>query len=92
VLDASSVVRRSMAQVSCNLDEEVAVLNLEKSLYFSLSGVGAHVWELLEEPRSVDAICESVAGHFDITAEACRGDVLKFLGDLREAGLIKLAD
>ena len=43
MLEPSTVVRKSPAQVSCVLNEEVAVLNVEKALYFGLQGVGAHI-------------------------------------------------
>jgi hypothetical protein len=89
VLDASSVFKRSTEQVSCNLDEEVAILDLEKSRYFGLAGVGAHIWLVLEKPCSVDQICASVVDHFDVLPETCRGDVLKFLTSLQGAGLVE---
>jgi hypothetical protein len=90
--ETSSVLKRSSAQVSCCLDEEVAILHLKKSRYFGLAGVGAHIWMALEQPRSVGEICDSVARHYDVAPATCRADVLTFLASLREAGLIELAD
>lgn len=90
MLDASSILKRSTEQVSCNLDEEVAILDMEKSRYFGLAGVGAHIWLILEKPCSVEAICASVVEHFDVAPEVCRDDVLKFLGSLQAAGLIEV--
>jgi hypothetical protein len=87
-----SVLKRSAAQVSCNLDAEVAILDLGKSRYFGLAGVGAHIWLALEKPCSVGEICESVTSHFDVAPETCKADVMRFLARLREAGLIEAAD
>jgi hypothetical protein len=92
MLDASKILRRSAGQVSCNLDEEVAILNLEKSCYFGLAGVGAHIWQALETPCSVGQICQSVSSEFDVASETCRRDVLSFLDSLHEAGLIEVSD
>lgn len=89
MLDASSVFQRSTEQVSCNLDEEVAILDLEKSRYFGLAGVGAHIWLTLEKPCSVGEICSSVVDHFDVSPEACRDDVVQFLTSLQQAGLVQ---
>lgn len=91
VLDTSSVVRRSEAQVSCNLDQEVAILDLQRSKYFGLDGVGAHIWLELEKPCAVSALCASVEAHFDVAPETCRTDVLQFLATLQDAGLIEAA-
>jgi coenzyme PQQ synthesis protein D (PqqD) len=91
VLEASSILKRSEAQVSCNLDGEVAILHLKKSRYFGLAGVGAHIWLALEQPRSVEELCESVTRDFDVTPATCRADVLTFLASLQEAGLVEVA-
>lgn len=89
MLEPSTVVRKSAAQVSCVLNEEVAVLNVDRALYFGLQGVGAHIWDGLEEPRSMAQICDDVVAHFDVSPELCRQDVAKFLDAMQEAGLIE---
>ena len=91
MLEPSTVLRKSSSQVSCVLNEEVAVLNVEKALYFGLQGVGAHIWDFLEAPHSVAEICEDVTAKFDVAPEVCRQDVLTFLGALQDAGLIETA-
>ncbi|MBR2813854.1 MAG: PqqD family protein [Reyranella sp.] len=88
MLDLSTVVKKSAAQVSCVLNEEVAVLNVERALYFGLQGVGAFVWDRLEEPSTVAALCEAVLEEFDVPPEVCRRDVMAFLDSLSEAGLV----
>jgi hypothetical protein len=90
VLETSSILKRSEAQVSCNLDGEVAILHLTKSRYFGLAGVGAHIWLALEQPRSVEELCESITRDFDVAPVTCRTDVLTFLASLQEAGLVEV--
>jgi len=92
MLDLSTVVRKSARQVSCVLDDEVAILNLDRALYFGLQGVAAHIWDALQEPRSVGEICDGVMDHFNVTAEMCRADVDCFIVSLRDAGLVELSD
>ncbi len=90
MLETSSILKRSDAQVSCNLDGEVAILHLKKSRYFGLAGVGAHIWLALEQPRSVGELSESVARHFDVGPATCHADVLAFLASLQDAGLVEV--
>jgi hypothetical protein len=87
-LQPSTLVKRSDKQVSCVLDEEVALLNLDRALYFGLNGAGAYIWHRLQEPRSVANLCRDVVAHFDVSPEVCRDDVGKFLVRLLEEGLI----
>jgi len=89
MFDSSSVIKRSAHQVSCNLNDEVAILYLDKSVYFGLDTVGAHVWEALQEPRSVADICATVSDHFEVAPAECQTDIVRFLESLREAGLIE---
>jgi len=92
MLEPSTVVKKSASQVSCVLNEEVAVLNVDRALYFGLQGVGAHIWDRLEEPRSVAQICDDVVAHFDVSPALCREGVCKFLDAMREAGLVETVE
>ena len=91
MLEASTILKKSAQQVSCNLNDEVAILDLKGALYFGLNDVGAHIWQLLDEPRSVDRLCSAVVEQFDVEPEACQADVLRFLAGMQEAGLIEVA-
>lgn len=91
MLEATTVLKKSADQVSCDLDNEVAILEQKAALYYGLNEVGAHIWHLLDEPRSVDNICASVAEHFDVEGSDCLSDVLRFLASMRDAGLVETA-
>jgi Coenzyme PQQ synthesis protein D (PqqD) len=90
MLEARTIVKRSDRQVACSLNDEVVLLNLDKGFYFSLQDVGAHIWNALQEPLSVDEIVLSVVAHFDVASEICRSDVLEFLAGLQKAGMIEV--
>jgi len=89
MLELSTVVKRSSQQVACNLNDEVALLHLDSALYFGLQGVGALIWTGLEEPRSIDDICNDILREYDVAPADCRTDVMKFLTSLQDAGLIE---
>ncbi len=57
---SSTLYKKSTRQVSCKINDEVAILDLERAIYFGLQGVGVHIWDSLEQPRSVDDLCASV--------------------------------
>ena len=46
------------------------------------------IWELIETPRDIDAICAQLQKEYDVTPEACRYDVKKFLNELEKQGAI----
>ena len=55
---------------------------------FVLDDVAEHIWSLLDGSRTIDSVVVSVTEHFDIEATAARSDLLDFLRELEEAGLI----
>jgi len=92
MLDPSTVVKKAAGQVSCMLNDEVAVLNVDRALYFGMKDVAAHIWETLQEPRSLAEICDGVVAHFDVAPDVCRADVSRFVISMRDAGLVQIVD
>ncbi len=56
------IYKKTARQVSCRINDEVAILDLDRAIYFGLQGVGVHIWDALEQPRSVADLCSSVMG------------------------------
>jgi len=89
-LSAHSIVVASPEQVSCPLGDESAILNLKNTVYYGLNSVGARVWELLQQPRSVGEIREAMLEEFEVEAERCERDLLDLLEKMRSEGLIEV--
>lgn len=90
MIDLSTVVKQSTGQVSCNLHDEIAILNLDKAAYFGLEGVGSQIWQALERPRAVKDLCKLIVDDFDVDPAQCQADVLRFLHTLQQAGLVEM--
>jgi hypothetical protein len=83
------IYKKTARQVSCRINDEVAILDLDRAIYFGLQGVGVHIWDALEQPRSVADLCSSVMAEFDVSEAVCRADILKVLGSLEAEGLVE---
>jgi Coenzyme PQQ synthesis protein D (PqqD) len=89
-LSVESVVVAASEQVSCPLGEESAILNLKNSVYYGLDPVGARVWNLLREARSVGALRDTLLDEYDVEVERCERDLLELLEKMRGEGLIEV--
>ena len=89
-IDLASRVRKAADQVSCDLNGEVAILNLKSTLYFGLGQVGATIWDALSETKPAAELCQVVFDRYDVDEARCRQDVLAFLGKLEQAGLVEV--
>jgi Coenzyme PQQ synthesis protein D (PqqD) len=89
-LSANSIVVMAAEQVSCPLGEESAILNLKNSVYYGLDPVGARVWTLLQEPRSVGELRDTLLSEYEVEAGRCEDDLLALLEKMRSEGLIEV--
>jgi hypothetical protein len=85
------VVRVSRDQVSNRLGDEVAILELQKGIYYGLNPTGARVWELLQQPITVRAIYDALLAEYDVDPELLHRDVLALVNDLLAQDLIERA-
>ena len=68
--------------------EEIVILDLAGGSYFGLDPVGARIWELMSEGRTLGEICATMLEEYEVTAEQLQGDVIKLAGELAERGLV----
>ncbi len=59
---------------------------------FSLDGVGEHIWRQLEGNRKLEEIRDGVMHVFDVEKERVNQDILEFIDELIEAGLIEVVE
>ena len=85
-----SVVVASDKPLTAPLGGEIVLLDPGEGIYFSLNEVGARVWELIEEPSSVQSICDRIVEEFEVDMQTCCDDILKVVSDLVERGLVGL--
>ena len=89
-LSADSRIVAATDLLTSDLSGEMVLLHLADGVYYGLDVVGAHVWRLLDRPRTIRAIVDDVVAHYDVERARCESDVLAFLGDLRSHELIAI--
>src|SRR6202158_4134810 len=70
LLSLNSIIVATSEQVSCPLGEESCILNLKNSSYYGLDPVGACVWNLLREPRTVGDLRNALLDEYEVEAES----------------------
>ena len=92
MISRRSTVVATGDQVSSDLKGEVAILNLKAGVYYGLDGVGARIWTLLQEPKTVSEIRDVLLQEYDVEAERCKRDLLALLQRLVNEGLVEVED
>jgi len=78
--------------LSRTIDDEAVILQTDSGTYYGLNDVGRHIWELIEQPRTVEELCDEIVSAYDVEYETCRADVVDVLTEMQENGLIELPD
>ncbi len=92
LLSVGSSVVVTRDQVSTDLGDEVAVLHLKAGMYYGLDAVGARIWSLIQEPRTVEEIRDALLSEYEVEPERCESDLIALLQSLADAELVEVRD
>ena len=88
-----SVVVAAKEQISTQVDEEAALLNLKTGVYYGLDSMGAYIWQMLREPVTVRELEATLQKDYEnVDAEIVANDLRVFLSSMIEAGLVEVAE
>ena len=69
--------------------EDIVALNVDDGKCYGMEKVTAAVWRLLEQPMSVDDLCDRLAHLYAVEPALCRTDVDRLVNQLRSEELIE---
>ncbi len=89
--------RRNEQFISRQIADEFLLVPISNQLsgdswLFVLNEVGARIWELMDDGRSVQQIEELQLEEFDTSQEQLEKDLLRLLDQLQEIGAIEAVD
>ena len=90
MVSPDSTVVAAKDQVSSDLGGEVAILDLKAGVYYGLDAVGARIWSLIQEPRTVYEIRDIPLEEYEVEPERCERDLLALLQRLADEGIIEV--
>jgi len=70
------------------IDGEAIIMNLTNGAYYSMTGVGAHIWQSIEQESNYAAILEGILTRYNIEAPQARVDLDALISTLLEDDLI----
>ncbi len=71
--------------------DETVILDLATGTYFGLDPVGARIWELLSEGKTLAEVCDRMLDEYDVSREQLELDALRLAQELAEQGLVTAA-
>jgi len=92
MLTKDSIVRSAPVAVSCELDGEAALLNVQSGEYYGLDELGASVWRMITQPCAVATIVQKITSEYAVDPERCGRDLISFIGELAAQSLVEVSE
>lgn len=90
VFDLDGMVRRGGDWLSATVAGDLVMMSVESGNYVTLSRIGKRVWELIESPMAVEALCGRLVREYKVEPDACRSDIEDFLREMVELKAIMI--
>ena len=87
-----TTIKRADTIVSSELIDETVMMSVEKGTYYGLDDIETKLWQIIETPMSVSALCDSLLSNYDVSREQGETDVLTFLNELHAEGIIEVVE
>ena len=67
--------------VAADMGDETVMMDVLSGKYFKLSSVGGDIWNLIEEPVTVEELINKLTSEYDVDRETCQTQTLDFLDE-----------
>lgn len=96
ILTGRTVFKRQENIVSRSILDETILVPVSGNLadmqcLFALESVSSFIWEHIDGSNDLDALCAMIQDEFVVAADQAKSDLLEFIQELRDAGLIEEA-
>jgi len=78
--------------LASDIDDEKVMMSVEKGQYYGLNPVGSRVWDLIDTPVTVSSLIDVLLLKYDVDREFCERDVLAFLENLYNDGILQVEE
>jgi hypothetical protein len=89
-ISGETIVVAAQNQVSTRLEDEAVILHFKDGVYYGLNRVGAWIWNLIQEPKTVNQICDLLLSEFEVDPRRGEDDLLRLLQELADHKLIEI--
>ena len=88
MINKNTILERSTDILHTKLDNEVVMMSIETGEYHGANPVGNRIWELMENPVTMETLCDELVTEYNVEASVCEQETLSFLNLLLEKKLI----
>ena len=85
------IVTANRDHLVAELSGETVILHVEQGRYYGLNKLGTRVWSLIQEPRTIDELLQTILNEYEVEREQAERDLVALVKNLASKGLAKIA-
>lgn len=89
-MDERWLITRTGTLVEAGVDDEMFGLDIEGGHCFGFNSTASEIWQLLEQPHSLGALCDALLVTRDVDRPTCLADTAALVQALAEEKLVAL--
>jgi hypothetical protein len=74
--------------IARTVGDETVILDLGSGTYFGLDPVGARIWELMSEGKTLAEVCDRMLDEYEVSRDELERDTLRLAQQLADEGLV----
>ncbi|MBI9055316.1 MAG: lasso peptide biosynthesis PqqD family chaperone [Bacteroidales bacterium] len=87
-LTVDTTIQRNNDTLTSDIDGEKVMMSVKHGEYYGLGQTGSFIWDNISDPINIGYLVELILEKFKVEKEQCLKDILPFLNDLVEKGLV----
>ncbi|WP_281884314.1 lasso peptide biosynthesis PqqD family chaperone [Paenibacillus sp. YYML68] len=89
-IELHSLIARNGEVLTSDLDGEIGMFHVETGKYYTLGRVSADIWQLLEQPLTLEQLVEKLMEQYEVDQATCAEQTIAFLLQLNKINLVSI--
>jgi hypothetical protein len=89
VISLNGLVVQGEGNVASVMNGETVMLSVHNGKYYNLGKTGGAIWNLIRVESSVNDVIDALTAEYEVDRTACESEVIAFIEQLIEQGLVK---
>ena len=90
MVDGTTLVSRQPGMIEADAAGELVGLHVDRGVCYGFNATATRVWQLLEQPCTVDDLTTALMAEHDVDEAECRAGVTDLLATLADEQLVTL--
>jgi hypothetical protein len=89
-MNVQSIVQRAQCPDFSQLDDNYLAIDAQRGYCYSLNATAARIWDMIDQPTSLAALCDRLQMEYNVDKETCLRDTIALVSMLQASGLLQV--